>query len=144
MDGLARSPTAFNAGFKELFKAQHTHWKRLNSTSFVFSAPCCVFVLCVSLHGTQIRLCSRTLLRVVDATRLRSSLISRHSDAQSGNSVAKEERLSSAGDFFFLLPLGPPRVPPENWHSATSLFGLFVRKQQGFWILKCVALTFKC
>lgn len=102
MDGLARSLTAFNAGLKELFKAQHTHWNRLNSTSFVFSAPRCVFCVVCPLHRTQIRLFSRTSFRVVDATPLCSSLISRHSDAQSGNPVAKEERLSSAGDFFFL------------------------------------------
>lgn len=126
MDGLARSLTAFNAGLKELFKAQHTRSNRLNWTSFVSSAPRCVFCVVCPLHRTQIRLFSRTSFRVVDATPRCSSLISRHSDAQSGNSAAKEERLSSAGDFFF--PLGRPRVPRKNLHAAESLFRLFVRK----------------
>lgn len=102
MDGLARSLTAFNAGLKELFKAQHTRSNRLNSTSSVSSAPRCVFcVVCVPSTRTHIRLFSRTWFRVVDATPRCSSLISRHSDAQSGNAAAEEERLSSAGDFFF-------------------------------------------
>lgn len=39
----------------------------------------------------------------------------------------KEERLSSAGDFFF-FPLRPPRVPRINLHAAVSLSRLFVRK----------------